>query len=574
VWRVLSEGDVFVKLRPGAAAALVFVNSAFLMIIELVASRMITPRIGVSLYTWTTVIGVMLAGVSLGNYFGGRISDRRASAGLLGAVFCIGAIACLLILWLNNDLHDVIPPVRIPLLVWVVGYITGVFFAPSVLFGMVSPIVVKLTITSLQGVGRAVGRIYAASAAGSIVGTFAAGFWLIAWLGTKMVVLAVATLLLALGVGFLVARRDTPSRRRAVAEVALALALFAGGVGLLGRGGFLRSECLRETNYFCINVSVSEVEGRQVHELILDRLVHSYTDLDDPTHLAYGYERTYADMIRPIADRRPDLDALFIGGGGYTFPRYLEATLPESHLVVAEIDPGVTEVAHERLGLARDTRILTHNVDARILMAHRSEPDAYDIVFGDAFNDYSVPSHLTTLEFARIVDDLLRDDGLYLVNIIDGGPRGHFMRAYVRTLQQVFAHVAVTPSTERWRETLRTTYVIAASQRPLELDHLQPAHRPLPPEELEAYLALEPARILTDDHVPVDNLMAPVVEDSFFPLSLDGDILDRIAARVIAVGAALLLAVIAIIVWTLRRRRARRQGYAHPEPDSTLGTTR
>lgn len=545
------------KLRPGAASALVFVTSACLMVVELVASRMIAPRIGVSLYTWTTVIGVMLAGVSLGNYLGGRLSDRRASAGLLGTVFCVGSLACLLILWLNNDLHDVIPPVRIPLLVWVVGYIMGVFFAPSVLFGMVSPIVVKLTLTSLRGVGRAVGRIYAASAAGSIIGTFAAGFWLIAWLGTKMVVLAVASLLLALGIGFLAAPR-APSWRLAAARITLAVALFAGGVGLLGRAGFLRSECLRETNYFCINVSVSEVDGREVHELILDRLVHSYTDLDDPTHLAYGYERTYADMIRPIAERRPDLDALFIGGGGYTFPRYLEATLPESHLVVAEIDPGVTEVAHERLGLSRDTRIETHNLDARILMAHHSRPDSYDIVFGDAFNDYSVPFHLTTLEFAQVVDGLLRDDGVYLVNIIDGGPRGHFMRAYVRTLQQVFAHVAVTPSTDRWRETLRTTYVIAASQRPLELDHLQPEHRPLPPEELESYLSLEPPRILTDDHVPVDNLMAPVVEDSFFPLPLEGDILALIATRVVAVGVALLLAAIAIVVWTLRRRRARR----------------
>lgn len=557
------------KLRPGAAVALVFVTNACLMIVELVASRMIAPRIGVSLYTWTTVIGVMLAGVSLGNYVGGRLADRRASAALLGTVYCVGALACLLILWLNNDLHDVIPPVRIPLLLWVVGYIGGVFFAPSVLFGMVSPIVVKFTISSLQGVGRIVGRIYAASATGSIVGTFAAGFWLIAWLGTKMVVLAVASLLLVLGIGIMVARRDGLSRRRVTAEVALALALFAGGVCILGREGFLRSECLRETNYFCINVSVSEVEGREVHELILDRLVHSYTDLNDPTHLGYGYERTYADMIRPIAERRPNLEALFIGGGGYTFPRYLEATLPESHLVVAEIDPGVTEVAHERLGLPRDTRIVTHNLDARILMTHHREPDAYDIVFGDAFNDYSVPFHLTTLEFAYIVDDLLRDDGLYLVNIIDGGPRGHFLRAYVRTLQQVFAHVAVTPSTEHWRETLRTTYVIAASQRPLELDHLQPAHRPLPSEELEAYLALEPARILTDDHVPVDNLMAPVVEDSFFPLSLEGEIVDLIAARVIAVGAALSLAVIAIIAWTLRRRRARRRKHAHPEPDGT-----
>lgn len=542
------------RLYPRAAAALVFVTSACLMIVELVASRMIAPRIGVSLYTWTTVIGVMLAGVSLGNYLGGRLADRRASAATLGSVFAAGSLACLLILWLNNDLHEVIPPVRIPLLGWVVGYIGGVFFAPSVLFGMVSPIVVKLTLTSLRGVGHTVGRIYAASAAGSIIGTFAAGFWLIAWLGTKMVVLAVAALLLLLGIGFLAASRGA-SRRLALARIVVPVALFAGGVSLLGWTGYLRSECLRETNYFCINISVSEVEGRRVHELILDRLVHSYTDLDDPTHLAYGYERTYADMIRPMTERRPDLDALFIGGGGYTFPRYLEATLPESHLVVAEIDPEVTEIAHQRLGLPRDTRIETHNLDARILMAHHSRPDSYDIIFGDAFNDYSVPFHLTTLEFAHIVDDLLRDDGLYLVNIIDGGPRGNFMRAYVRTLQQVFAHVAVTPSTDRWRETLRTTYVIAASQRPLELDHLRPEHRPLPPEELEAYLSLEPPRILTDDHVPVDNLMAPVVEDSFFPLSLEDDIVSLIATRALVIGAALLLAASAIVVWAVRRRR-------------------
>jgi len=555
-----------VRVRPWVAGALVFISSACLMIVELVASRMIAPRIGVSLHTWTAVIGVMLAGVSLGNYLGGRLADRHASTGLLGAVFCAGSLACLLTLWLNNDLHELVPTVRIPLLVWVIGYIGGVFLLPSVALGMVSPIAVKLALISLEGVGRAMGRIYAASAAGSIVGTFAAGFWLIAWLGTKMAVLAVATLLLVLGIGSL-ARAGLASAasfwRRSVPRILLAVFFFAGGVALLQRTGYLRSECLRETNYYCINVTVSQAEGREVHELVLDRLVHSYTDLSDPTHLAYGYERTYADMIRPITARRPDLDALFIGGGGYTFPRYLEATLPESHLVVAEIDPGVTEVAHERLGLPRSTRIETHNLDARILMAHHSEPDSYDIVFGDAFNDYSIPYHLTTLEFAGIVDSLLRDDGLYLVNIIDGGPRGHFLRAYVRTLQQVFRHVAVIPSTEGWRQATRTTFVIAASQQPLALDHLQPEQRPLPAEELEAYLALEPPRILTDDHVPVDNLMAPVVEDSFSALTLDDEVLSLIAARVLAIGAAFLAAVVGITVWAIWRRRARRHVPGH-----------
>jgi len=58
---------------------IVFLSSACIMIIELVAGRIIAPYVGVSLYTWTSVIGVVLAGISLGNFLGGEIADRRAS---------------------------------------------------------------------------------------------------------------------------------------------------------------------------------------------------------------------------------------------------------------------------------------------------------------------------------------------------------------------------------------------------------------------------------------------------------------------------------------------------------------
>ena len=70
--------------RPGA---IVFVSNACIMTLELVASRLIAPRLGVSLYTWTSVIGVILAGISLGNYVGGRLADRWASPRLLGLMF-------------------------------------------------------------------------------------------------------------------------------------------------------------------------------------------------------------------------------------------------------------------------------------------------------------------------------------------------------------------------------------------------------------------------------------------------------------------------------------------------------
>lgn len=495
----------------------VFLSSACIMVIELVASRLVAPRLGVSLYTWTSVIGVILAGISLGNYVGGRLADRFGSPPFLGLIFALASLGSLAILLLNNILGTFDLPKSIPLIVWVVVDIAGVFFLPSMILGCVSPIVVKLSLTDLQRSGTTVGKIYAWSSVGSIVGTFATGFYLISLFGTKTVVLMVAGLQMLLAVWFL---SDVRGWKRATGAVAVLIALFGGTIGLLSWRNLLARECRVETNYFCVKVHDREVGNSIFRELVLDRLVHSYTDLNDPTNLQYGYEKTYAEVIRPVMQRRPTLDAFFIGGGGYTFPRYLEAMLPQSHLVVAEIDPGVTEIAHELLGLARDTRMQITNLDARIVLEMQDQPDSYDLVFGDAFNDYSVPFHLTTREFDQMVDRLLREDGLYVVNIIDGGKRGHFLRAYVRTLQQVFAHVAVIPSSRDWRDASRMTFVLVASQRPVDLSELSIPSGPttesqvLSAEDLQTYLDQEPPLILTDEFVPVDNLLAPVFEDS------------------------------------------------------------
>jgi MFS family permease len=158
---------------------LVFLSSACIMTIELVASRMIAPRLGRSIYTWTSVIAVILAGISLGNYLGGRLSDRHGSFPVLGAIFSLAALATLSVLWLNNDLHDVTLPVKVPFVVWVLLYVAGVYLLPSVILGCVSPMVVKLAVTDLKSSGTTVGRIYASSSVGSIVGTFATGFFLV-----------------------------------------------------------------------------------------------------------------------------------------------------------------------------------------------------------------------------------------------------------------------------------------------------------------------------------------------------------------------------------------------------------
>ncbi len=531
---------------------LVFISSGCVMIIELVASRLIAPRVGVSLYTWTSVIGVVLAGISLGNYIGGRLSDRYASTTLLGLVYTAASLATLSILWLNNDLHALRLPFEVPMIVWIVIYIAGLFLLPSIILGCVSPIVVKLSLTDLERSGTTIGKIYAWSSAGSIAGTFLAGFYLISRFGTKSTFLGVAVVLLLLGLWFLL----DASWRRSAARVTLAVALFGAALYGLHAKGFLRQECLDETNYFCINIQETQRDGRTIYELLLDRLVHSYTDPNDPLYLVYGYEKTYAALMAPLIEAKPDLAAFFIGGGGYTFPRYLRELLPESHLVVSEIDPGVTEAAHRWLSLPHDTDIVTYNMDARIYLMEQAEPNSFDVVFGDAFNDYSVPYHLTTLEFSQLIDAVLTEDGIYMANIIDSGPSGAFFRAYVATQQAVFEHIAVIPSTNNWRESARSTFVVAASHRPIDTSRLPSPFHPLTPEELAEYMDAAPPIVLTDDYVPVDNLMVPVVEASFMGAALEPEMAAQVRHQIALAGGAILgIALVGMGGWRLLRRR-------------------
>ncbi len=499
--------------RLWAPTLIVFVSSACMMVLELVAGRMVAPYVGVSLYTWTTIIGVILAGMSLGNYLGGRLADRHASHGLLSLLFFVGGLTSIAVLFVDR-LGAALPDAW-PIVVRIIALVAAVFFAPAVLLGTISPIVTKLAVRDLAHTGSTVGRISAAGTVGSIVGTFATGFLLIAWFGTHTVVWGVAIVLLLMALAFFMVGAR---RRERLITAALVLAVLAGATFVASQQGWIRSRCTLETNYFCIKVHGDAQRGEAVRILILDRLVHSYSDLDDPRRLVYGYEKVYAEATRYQSLNHDKLSALFIGGGGYTFPRYMESLYPNSDLDVIEIDPGVTQIAQAMLGLKPDTRIRSFNEDARMFLAR--QPDRrYSLIMGDAFNDYSVPYHLTTLEFNERVKAWLAEDGIYMVNLIDG-PRRDFLRAYVNTLARTFRDVHVVPAIHSWRESPRVTFVVLASQTPLRLDRFRDidagdgetllADLVLPADTVSAILSEGKTTLLTDQYAPVDQMLAPV----------------------------------------------------------------
>ncbi|MDZ7733233.1 MAG: fused MFS/spermidine synthase [Acidimicrobiia bacterium] len=364
------------------------------------------------------------------------------------------------------------------------------FFLPAAVLSAVSPMVAKLRLLSLEETGSVVGGLSAAGTAGALVGTFITGFVLIATLPSRPILLVVGAVLVLAGL----AARWWLERRPPAAS--MALVLLAGGLAV-----FSGPPCEYETAYFCVQV---EIDGDRDsgRVLRLDQLRHAYVDLDDPTYLDFRYVRLLADVSAALPPG--PLDVLHVGGGGFTFPRYLAAVRPGTESLVLEIDPALVEIAEDELALERGPDLRVETGDARLRLDDQPT-DAYDLVVGDAFGSETVPWHLTTVEVAEQLERMLRPGGIYTMNVIDGGP-SDFARAELATLGEVFDHVAVIHPPGGIPEDRAVNQILVASASPLpELD-VDPADGVVVEgDALEAFVG--DAGPLTDEYAPVDNLV-------------------------------------------------------------------
>ena len=381
------------------AGALVFFASGSVLVLEILAGRLLAPYVGVSIETFTGIIGVVLAGIAIGAWLGGGLADRFGPRLLLPGALTIGGalvIASVPLVRLFGPSSPDASPGTIVVLA------TVAFFAPSAVLTAVTPIVVKGQLRALDQTGRVVGWLSAMGTAGALVGVFTTGFVLVAAFPTTPVVIVLGALLVATGVAlWFHLRRPTPQN---VIVAGVTVAVLSAGVAVLADG-----PCEVESAYFCARVD-EDPERSSGRILWLDTLRHSYVDLDDPTHLEFTYTQVLGDVVDSLAPPGSAIDAVHVGGGGFTIPRYVATTRPGSDNLVLELDPAVVDLAEDELGLrtGEDLRVMTG--DARIAVADLPS-DAADLVVGDAFGGRAVPWHLTTREFVTELARVLRDQG-------------------------------------------------------------------------------------------------------------------------------------------------------------------
>lgn len=477
----------------------IFLCGAALMIIELTGSRILAPFLGTSLVVWTSLIGIILASLSLGAWWGGILADRDPRPRLLGRIVLLAAWATAAIALSKT---------------WVLEFLQGAgglhtvaiaatvsLFAPAaILLGMVAPFAVRLCLEDTEHTGRTAGSLYALSTIGSIVGTFLAGFVLIAWLGSTAILYITAAVLAV--ASWLAEPSAKGMKGLSLLVFLLAVLLSRQHDRHLERMGFLD----RDTPYNRVLVYNTREEGseRLTREMVTGpQGRQSAMYLDNPTELALPYTRFYrlCEYYQPRARRM-----LVLGGGGFSFPKYALAHYPDVQIDVVELDPGITALARSHFGLTEHPRLRVFAEDARTFLKKVDQP--YDVILCDVFNaHYSIPFHLVTVEAIQLMRSALNPDGVVLVNLL-ASPEGVSNRFYqalratfATSFPQIHSYAVVDPAdTKLWQNLLLAAGNGSPTEEPTDPLLRQMLHHALPAPTT----TIAP---FTDEFAPVDRYL-------------------------------------------------------------------
>jgi len=493
-----------------------FGSGAVVMSMELIVSRILTPVFGSSTYTWGSLIGLVLTGLALGYFLGGKISDKDPkfrkicsiifSAGLY--IIFVPFIAPVILGFTLNDL----PQNQFSSL-----FATFVLlFFPTTLLGFVSPYVIKLGTVSLHQVGNVSGTLYSIATIGSIFGTFLTIFVLIPTIDVR-------TILFGLGITLMIISLLGLKKLPKILTIAIIIILFTPSssivTGLMPHMGTVLIET--ETQYSHLDVVNSDNE----RTLYLNGMRHSQMDKDNPNDLILTYTKYFhlGKLFNSQLDK-----ILFVGGGGFSGPKNFLENYPDALIDVVEIDPGVIDIAKTYFSLKDNPRLQIFNEDARTFLVNSDYK--YDLIILDAYATDYVPFHLLTQEYFQILKEHLEPDGIVISNIIGSieGDTSNLPSSVYKTMENSFSTVYVFTTAENSLNIVQNLIFVATQEdnqlNGKELENLAIQNNVnsilTDTQYLKNYyisgMRTETVPILTDTFSPVEVMINPVTSQSYF----------------------------------------------------------
>ena len=409
--------------------ALVTFTGACVLVVEILATRILAPHFGSSLYTLSSVLGVTLGALSIGYYFGGILADKNPSWKTLGILLVLAGVTTLLI-W---PLSLFVLPSLGPALTGGSGPLIGsilLFLVPCGILGTFSPYAVALEARFTPGhsAGRAAGNIFFWSTLGSIAGSIAAGFTLIPLLGIKLLIACIGIALF--GIGALIMLMTMKKGR---------------GIGLLISCLFLAVSALSVAEK---SEAVYAADGVYQRIIVQDVALSDHTlrilwqDRNASSGIHLDHDDLAFEYTRPVAaawtGREGPRRSLVIGAGAFIVPGFIAKALPNAEVDVVDIEPGLEEIATRFFRFEPSPRVHSIIADGR---THVRDSEPYDLIIGDAYQaTHAIPPHLTTQEFFTLVKEHLTEDGMFIGNFIGSIDitKQTYLPAAMKTLLSVF----------------------------------------------------------------------------------------------------------------------------------------
>ena len=520
--------------------AIIFVTGASTLALELLASRIMTPYFGVSLYIWTGILSITLVSLAFGYFFGGRLAERAArrddysvrlqwmflSMPSISAISL--GIACLIYPWAFFRLANAS---------LVIGSFVAclvLLFVPLATLSALNPLLIALRTSGSTGQEAAgdsgSGLVFFISTVGSVLGVWITAFLFIPHLTnfTSVLLLGVMLSLISL-VSSLThfrgrSRRKTAMFAISLAGLALCSGVLAGSAALLGKDREIVTHGTvwrLEKEYMSLfgNTKIITMDrargpqGAAIDDdpgpLVIYFQDGTYQNVTDHTGTSQAVY-TYALEGLAMAFLNAGDHALVLGLGAGLVPMRLAAHGVEVDVV--EINPSAFQIARELTGFDRE-RITSYQQDARSFVRHC--PRRYAVIVVDLFNGDGTPEYLLTKDFFGDVSHCLRKDGTVVMNALTV-PRYYSSSYYMfKTLRAVFSNLLVFHDEFVHEGRPTNLYLVTTNREPL--DTIKVTLSDVPP-----HLQIPLARIFSRAR-PLDEAMlarATVIRDEFniFPV--------------------------------------------------------
>ena len=501
----------------------IFTTGGITLALELLASRILAPYFGVSLYIWTGILSITLVALAVGYWWGGRLASggRSGDVARLSFTFALMPSVSSLSILVAALLY---PKLFVPLANFhlVIGSFVAcglLLLVPLVAVSAMNPLLVALSTAhqnSTQTIGDAgAGWVFFVSTLGSVLGVLVTAFVLVPNITNfrSLLLLAIALALLA-GLLALSEKQLDSKRRRWLLSLALVgglatTALLAMATKYLQKDRILTQgpntfRLVHEEPTFFGNIKVVDTVTKSRADEVSRRFYLMggiaqcvmYKDGRHGSGVTYGME-SLGRGFAPNAKR-----ILVLGLAGGVLPMRFSA--PGVEIDMVEINPASISLAERFFGY--DPHVARHYVmDARVYV--RECRAKYDLIFADLFHGDSTPEYLLTAEFMADLAHCLAPQGGVIFNMV-GHSDDRFepaLYSYVKTASSAWPHLLLYHGTEQGVRNM----MILASAKPL--DSFQPAKIAVPKEIRESVRQLllaprhldprqlEAARPLTDD---------------------------------------------------------------------------